>query len=239
MNIAVIFAGGVGSRMKTKDGTPKQFLEIEGVPILIHTLRIFENASVIDTIVIAMKDGYLERTEELLKKYNITKVSRLVVGGETGQESIYHGLLAAKEVSQSDDDIVLIHDGVRPFIDEELIKKNIKSVKEHGSAVSCVPTTETFLITDGECHVTEIPLRSNSLVAKAPQSFYLKDILSAHEKTLAEGIHDSIDSCTLIYRYKKDLAVVMTDYDNIKITTPKDLYLAESLFKKRNHNVQE
>ena len=237
MNIAVIFAGGIGSRMQTKDGTPKQFLEIEGVPILIHTLRNFQSHDEIEKIVLVMKDGYLERTRRLLTEYNISKVEKLVVGGETGQESIYHGLLAAKELSESDEDIVLVHDGVRLFIDEKLISDNIACVKKHGNAISCVKTTETFLVTDGEGKVKEIPVRDRSLVAKAPQSFYLKDLLAAHEKTLAEGIHDSIDSCTLMYKYNQDLAVVMTDYDNIKITTPKDMALAESIYKKRKEDV--
>ncbi|MBR2725556.1 2-C-methyl-D-erythritol 4-phosphate cytidylyltransferase [Candidatus Saccharibacteria bacterium] len=237
MNIAVIFAGGIGSRMKTKDGTPKQFLEIEGVPILVHTLRNFQDHGEIDKIVVVMKDGYLDRAKGLIDKYDISKVEKLVVGGETGQESIYHGLLAAKELSEDENDIVLIHDGVRPFIDGNLISENIECVKKHGSAISCVKTTETFLVTDDEGKVKEIPVRDRSLVAKAPQSFYLKIILEAHEKTLAEGIHDSIDSCTLMYRYDQDLAVVMTDYDNIKITTPKDMSLAESIYRKRKEDV--
>lgn len=237
MNIAVIFAGGIGSRMKTKNGVLKQFLEINDVPILIHTIMNFEREKMVDAIIVVMKDGFIEYTNELIKKYGIKKVAKVVCGGETGQESIYNGLVAADAISTSEDDIVLIHDGVRPFIGSDLIIKNIKSVRECGSAISCVPATETLVITDGDANITHIPLRANSMIAKAPQSFYLKDILAAHKKILALGIHDSIDSCTLIYRYKKDLAVVMTDYDNIKVTTPKDLYLAESIYKKRQNMI--
>ena len=236
MNIAVIFAGGVGSRMKTKDGTPKQFLEIEGVPILIHTLRVFEQASDIDTIVLVMKDGYLERTEGLLNEYGITKVSRLVVGGETGQESIYHGLLAAKEVSQGDDDVVLIHDGVRPFIDEELISSNVRSVKEYGSAISCVPSKETIIEINEEREINKVIDRSKVWLARAPQSFYLKDILFEHERALANGINDAIDSCTLMMDAGRKLHMVETDAENIKITTPDDYYVAKGLIKKRESN---
>lgn len=240
MNIAIIFAGGIGSRMKTKDGTPKQFLEIGGVPILVHTLKRFQDSEMIDVIVVVMKEGYLDRTRELIDEFGISKVKSVVLGGETGQESIYHGLLAAEKISDGDDQtIVLIHDGVRPFIDEELIRANVECVKRFGSAISCVKVTETFLLTNNEGVVDEIPSRKNSLIAKAPQSFYLREILSAHEKTLADGIHDSIDSCTLIYRFKRNLAVVMTDYDNIKITTPKDLSLAESIYKRRNQKCIE
>ena len=233
MNIAVVFAGGVGSRMKTKNGTLKQFLEIDGVPILLHTLRNFEDAEEIDAIVVVMKDGFIEYTRELLKKHSFHKVMRVVSGGKTGQESIYNGLVAAGTISTSDDDIVLIHDGVRPFINDGLIVANIESVRKNGSAISCVPATETSIIIDDDNKIAQIPVRANSMIAKAPQSFYLKDILDAHEKTLALGIHDSVDSCTLMYRFRKDLAVVLTDYDNIKVTTPKDLFLAESIYKKR------
>ena len=236
MNIAVIFAGGVGSRMKTKYGTPKQFLEIEGVPILIHTLRVFEQAGDIDTIVLVMKEGYLERTEGLLNEYGITKVSRLVVGGETGQESIYHGLLAAKEVSQGDDDVVLIHDGVRPFIDEELISSNVRSVKEYGSAISCVPSKETIIEINEEREINKVIDRSKVWLARAPQSFYLKDILFEHERALANGINDAIDSCTLMMDAGRKLHMVETDAENIKITTPDDYYVAKGLIKKRESN---
>ena len=224
----------MGKRMKSKNGVLKQFLEIDKIPILIRTIKTFEIEEEIDAIVVVMKYGFIDYTNELLDKYKIKKVKRVVVGGETGQESIYNGLIAAQEISKSDDDIVLIHDGVRPFIDGELIRANIESVKKYGSAISCVALTETVLVSDGNQHISQIPLRANTLVAKAPQSFYLKDIIAAHKKTMEAGIYDSVDSCTLMYKYEKDLAIIMTDYDNIKITTPEDLFVAESIHKKKN-----
>jgi len=236
MNIAVIFAGGIGSRMKTKDGTPKQFLEIEGVPILIYTLRNFQNCDEIDKIVIAMKEGYLDRTKDLIDKYNISKVEKLVVGGETGQESIYHGLLAADELSEGDDDIVLIHDGVRPFINEELIKKNIKCVKEYGSSISCAPSKETIIEISDDGVVKEVIDRSKIWLARAPQSFYLKDILSVHKEALARGITDAIDSCTMMMDAGRKLHMVETDAENIKITTPEDFYVAKGLIARWSTN---
>lgn len=236
MNIAIIFAGGIGSRMKTKDGTPKQFLEIEGVPILIHTLRNFQNCEKIDKIVIAMKEGYLDRTRDLINKFGISKVEKLVVGGETGQESIYHGLLAAEELSENEDDIVLIHDGVRPFIDEELINKNIACVKEYGSSISCAPSKETIIEINDNREVKEVIDRSKIWLARAPQSFYLKDILSVHKEALARGITDAIDSCTMMMDAGKKLHMVETDAENIKITTPEDFYVAKGLIARRAVN---
>ena len=143
MNIAVIFAGGVGKRMGQTD-KPKQFIEIEGKPIIIHTLEIFEKNKNIDKIVIASLKEWIEYLQELIEKYSIKKVEKIVSGGETGQMSIFAGVKAAKEL-YPEDSIVLLNDGVRPFIDDDLINKNIENVKKNGSAISCVGSTETFL----------------------------------------------------------------------------------------------
>ena len=232
MNIAVIFAGGVGKRMGQTD-KPKQFMEISGKPIIIHTLEIFERNNNIDKIIISSLKGWIEYLKKLIEKYNITKVEKIVPGGETGQISIFNGIQVAKEL-YPDDSIILIHDGVRPFINDELINTNIKNVKEKGSSISCVPTTETFMIVDNKKNVKNIPERDKSLIAKAPQSFYLKDIYEVHIQAQKDNIYNSIDSCTLMNYYNKPLSVVMTDYDNIKITTPKDIALAESIYERRN-----
>lgn len=233
MNIAVIFAGGVGKRMGQTD-KPKQFIEISGKPIIIHTLEIFEQNKNIDKIIISSVKDWIDYLQELIEKYNITKVDKIVSGGETGQMSIFNGIQVAKEL-YPEDSVVLIHDGVRPFIDHELINKNIESVKVNGSAISCVPATETFMIINKNNFVTNIPERDNSLIAKAPQSFYLKDIYAVHLQAQKDKLYNSIDSCTLMNYYNKPLFVVMTDYDNIKITTPKDIVLAESIYERRKN----
>lgn len=235
MNIAVIFAGGVGKRMGQTD-KPKQFIEIADKPIIIHTLEKFEKNSNIDKIIISSVKEWIDYLQGLIVKYNITKVDRIVPGGETGQMSIYNGLKAAKELYPGDS-IVLIHDGVRPFINDELIDKNIETTKNNGSAISCVQATETFMIVNKDNKVTNIPKRDNSLIAKAPQTFYLKDIYEVHLQAQKDNLYNSIDSCTLMNYYKKTLSVVMTDYDNIKITTPKDIALAESIYERRKTNI--
>lgn len=231
MNIAIIFAGGVGKRMGQTD-KPKQFMEIAGKPIIIHTLERFEENSNIDGIVISCLSGWIEYLEKLIKKFNITKVSKIVTGGETGQMSIYNGVKAAYEL-YPEDSICLIHDGVRPFVDEDLINTNIENVKKNGSSISCVPTTETFLIINENNDIKEVPKRSDSLVAKAPQSFILKNIYETHLKAQRDELYNFIDSCTLMNYYGENLSVVMTDYDNIKITTPKDIALAEAIYKRK------
>ena len=223
MNIAVIFAGGSGQRMKTKD-IPKQFLEIHGKPIMIYTLEHFEKHEDIDAIVIACKEDYIDYLKDLIYKYRIEKVKKIVPGGSTGQLSIYNGLKAAREVAGSEDAVVLIHDGVRPMINAKLISDNIDSVERFGSAITTSVVKETILVVDENEMIDMVPDRAHSRVAKAPQSFRLSEILDAQEKALSENRSDFIDSCTLMKHYGYKLHLVDGPYENIKITTPDDYY---------------
>jgi 2-C-methyl-D-erythritol 4-phosphate cytidylyltransferase len=138
MNIAVIFAGGVGRRMNTKD-IPKQFLKLYDKPIIIHTLERFEQHPMIDAIVVVCVAEWIDYLNQLTFKYRIDKVKKVVPGGSTGQLSIYNGLVAANELTQGENAIVLIHDGVRPLINEQLITDNIECVQKHGSAITTAP----------------------------------------------------------------------------------------------------
>lgn len=230
MNIAVIFAGGVGVRMRS-NGVPKQFLKVYDKPIIIHTLEKFQFNENIDAIVIACLESHIEYTWQLCKAYSIDKVKKIVPGGASGQESIYHGLLAAKEVSGSDDDVVLIHDGVRPVIDNEIINENINCVKANGSAITCALCTETVAMVDESGAIVTTTDRSCSRRACAPQSFFIKDILSAHEKARAEGKDGVIDSCTMMTMYGHKLHSVTCGRENIKITTPEDLFLFKAILE--------
>jgi 2-C-methyl-D-erythritol 4-phosphate cytidylyltransferase len=227
MNISVIFAGGAGRRMHTKS-RPKQFLEYQGKPIIIYTLELFDNHSMIDGIVVACVKEWIPFLEKMLKKFEINKVRRIVPGGETGQDSIYHGLIAAKEISSNENDVVLIHDGVRPLITEQTITDNIEMVKSEGSCITCVPATETFIVNQPDGSL-EIPTRDKSLIARAPQSFYLKDILAAHEKARTEGRYDFIDSCSMMHHYGHRLGKIIGPMENIKITTPTDYFVFKAM----------
>ncbi|MBE6157929.1 MAG: 2-C-methyl-D-erythritol 4-phosphate cytidylyltransferase [Firmicutes bacterium] len=225
--VAIVFAGGVGQRMGAS--TPKQFLKLKDKEILVHTLEKFQNNDNVDAIVICMLASYIDFTKELVAEYNIDKVVGIVPGGETGQLSIYNGVKYAHD--QFDEDtIVLIHDGVRPFITDELINENISVAQVTGSCISCVKATETFLIVDEENSVKEIPARSQSLIAKAPQTFRLGNIYGAHQNAIRDNKINFVDSSTLMNYYGNPLSVIETDYDNIKITTPKDIALAESIY---------
>lgn len=226
MNIAVIFAGGSGKRMNSV-AKPKQFLELNGKPIIVYTLEVFDNLPDIDGIVVVCIEGWIPYMHKLIKKYELGKIVEVVCGGETGQDSIYRGLSAAAR-HYPEDSIVLIHDGVRPLINEETIIKNIIRVKETGSCITCIPATETFVVSQQDGSLF-IPSRTNSLIARAPQSFILKNILIAHESARMEGRHDFIDCCTMMSYYGHKLSTIIGPMENIKITTPTDFFVFRAM----------
>ena len=238
MNLAVIFAGGVGTRMRTKD-KPKQFLSVCGKPIIVHTIELFQYHPYIDGIVVVCVEDWIPYMEELKFRFRLDKIGKIVPGGETGQMSIYNGLKAAEEVYGVDDNIVLIHDGVRPLINEQIITDNIECVKKNGAAITSAPAKETFVLIDDEGRVADIPSRDHSRIAKAPQSFYLKDILEAQEWAIGNGNTSMIDSCTLMSAYGKKLALIDGPTENIKITTPDDFYMFRAIYDARENQQLE
>lgn len=219
-NIAVIFAGGSGKRMHTKS-RPKQFLELNGKPIIIYTLEQFDNHPMVDAITVACIEEWIPFLWKMIKKFEINKVVSIVPGGETGQMSIYNGLVEAEKYAKGEKSMVMIHDGVRPLITEETITQNIDKVNECGSCITCVPASEAFIVkrTDGGLL---IPKRDDSLIARAPQSFILSDIISTHRKAQEEGKLDFIDSCSMMSYYGYKLGLTIGPLENIKITSPTD-----------------
>ena len=226
MNIAIIFAGGSGKRMNTV-AKPKQFLEYRGKPIIIYTLEIFDNHPDIGGIVVSCIEEWIPYLEKLIRKFEITKVRAIVPGGETGQDSIYNGLIAVENLYPKDS-CVLIHDGVRPLITEQTVSDNIEAVRLYGSSITCIPAIETFVVSKMEGDL-EIPSRKDSLVARAPQSFVLSDILTAHRRAREEGRHDFIDSCSMMNAYGNKLHTIIGPMKNIKITTPTDYFVFKAM----------
>lgn len=225
MNIAVIFAGGTGNRMGLKD-VPKQFLEVEGKPIIIHTIEHFEKHPEIDEIYLVCIESWIEYLKYLLEKHRITKVKAIVTGGNSGQESIYKGLKEAEKKCPKDS-IVLIHDGVRPLIDHDLITRNINDTKLHGNSITCTGCNETFITSKNGIEVNGVPIRRESFNAQAPQAFRLGDVIESHEqmrKTNPNYI-DVIDTCTLFNMQNKPVFLTEGVRGNIKITNPVDIYI--------------
>ena len=233
MNIAIIFAGGTGQRMNTKT-KPKQFLELHGKPIIIYTLEHFEQHELIDGIIVVCVEGWIDYCQNLLYKFNIKKVKAIIPGGETGMLSRYEGVKKATEM-YSADTICLMHDGVRPLIDHDIISKNIESVEAHGSAVTVAPAVETIAVKDSDNKVGKIIDRKMCQLAKAPQSFRLGDLLKAHEEAIESGITDCIDTAFLMQQSGHDVYTVEGSGENIKITTPTDFYTFRALMDIREN----
>lgn len=225
-NIAVIFAGGSGKRMNTVS-RPKQFLELNGKPVIIYTLELFDVHPEIDGIVVVCIESWIPFLKKQLRKFEINKVVDIVAGGKTGQDSIYKGLIAARQ-KYSDEDNVLIHDGVRPLITEQTITDCIETVCKKGNCITCIPATETFVVSQKDGSLN-IPSRKDSLIARAPQCFRLRDIMAAHNKAIAEGHHDFIDSCTMMSYYGYHMNTIIGPMENIKITTPTDFFIFRAM----------
>ena len=233
MNIAIIFAGGTGQRLKNgEDTTPKQFLKIHNKPIIVYTLELFQQHPEIDKIYISIHPDYYEYMQKLVKLYMINKVAGIVNGGKTGQDSIYNALkLAQKE--NSPESLVLIHDGVRPNITPEVISENIKCAKENGNAITCTSCFETILISENHKNPKHVPYRKNTYAAQAPQTFHLGEIIDAHEQTRKTNpdYTDIVDSCTLFKSLNRETYMVSGNRGNIKITTIEDLYILRALIR--------
>lgn len=228
MNVALIFAGGTGQRMNSRS-KPKQFLEVYGKPIIIHTIEHFEFHNMIDKIVVVCIKPWIDELKGLLKRYGIEKVISVIPGGNTGQESIHLGLNEIDKFAQKND-IVLIHDGVRPLINEGLITKNIESVLLYGSAISSEYVNESIILSEDHYTVTDIPPREKLYVAKAPQSFYFEEIFSLYNRAKEDGFI-SVDSAHLCYNYKKELHIIESTKNNIKITDPSDYYIYRAIYE--------
>lgn len=211
-------------------GIPKQFLEIEGKPILIHTLKLFQHHKRIDKIYLSVLEDYIPYAESLVDEFRITKVAGIMAGGETAQDSIYIALKKAAEENDGNS-VVLLHDGVRPYVSYEVITNNIRGVREHGNAITCTPCYETILLSEDGKTVDQVPARKETYAAQAPQSFYLKDILRYHEmiRESETGYEGMVDSCTIITKLGIKANMVPGNRGNIKVTTPEDVYMLRAL----------
>jgi len=238
-NIAIIFAGGTGSRMEYTD-KPKQFLTLDGKPIIIHTIDKFENCKMIDGIAIACKEEFIEVMKELLKEFNIQKVEWIVPGGETTQLSVYNALNAVKNDKRVfDDSIVLIHDGVRPAIDNQLILENIVTTRTHGSSITVVNAFETILVSEDEVTIDNVLNRENVFYARAPQCFYLNDLYKVHVEEKEAGSVNNIDSCSMMNKKGFSINFVKGKSSNIKITTYEDYYIYKAIYELEQRRKQE
>lgn len=233
MNIAVIFAGGTGVRMNSY-AKPKQFLELHGKSILLHTIEHFEFHPDIDFIVVACLESWSGILKNELYRFGIKKVRWIVPGGGTVQQSVYNALRKIEENTElSDDDIILLHDGVRPLIDRQLISQNIESVKKYGSGITVAHQYETVATVNGEGVIDQVIDRNKVRIAKAPQSFYIKEVIKTHKKAISENKKSFIDTASLMSHYGYNLRQVIGSADNIKVTTATDFYMFKAMLDAR------
>ncbi len=220
---AVIFAGGVGSRMKGAS-IPKQFLELGGKSIIAHTIDHFENHPRINGIVVVSVASGIERMKQIIADEGFKKVLGVVPGGETGQDSIFEGLNKLEKLGVADkSSVVLVHDGVRPLIDAATIDACIDSVRSRGCTATVAPAGET-IIEEVDGVVARVVDRSKCKLARAPQAFLFHELYSAQLEARAKGRHDYIDSISLMADCGYVIHTVEGPIDNIKITTPRDFY---------------
>ena len=213
---------------------PKQFLEIEGLPILVHTLLLFQRHPRVDAIYLSVPADRKDEARALAKRNGISKLAGVTAGGDSAQASIYNALHLARE-TEPESSIVLVHDGVRPYVDDSVIDANIDSVRANGNAVTFTPCVETLVISRDGRTIDALPYRRESYAAQAPQSFRLGDILAAHERIRLSpgGYTDMIDQATICWRLGIPITLVPGNRGNIKVTTPEDVYTLRALLRYR------
>ena len=189
----------------------------------------------VDAIVVVSGADWLDYSRDLLEESHMSKVAAVVPGGSTGQESIFHGLLAADKLSGGERTVVLIHDGVRPLINSQVITDNIEAVCSTGSAITCVQAKETVLEVGADGGAESIPDRSTLRLARAPQSFWLDEILDAHREADSAGRHDYVDSASMMFERGCPLTPVEGPDENIKVTTPGDFFSLQAILNAREN----
>lgn len=228
MNIALILASGLGNRMNMPGEPPKQFFVLGDKPVLMHTINCFEKHDEIDAICIVCLPTWENYVSDLVATHNCQKVQMIVPGGDTRQESIFNGLNIIKE-KYSDEDIVIVHDGVRPFITSSIISENIRIVKECGTAMTGFRSTDT-LITSHNSMTSESSMdRDSTFAIQTPQSYRLGYGITHYKKAIELGMN-TINCCELFIQLGETVHIVNGRKTNVKLTTQDDIAYLEFLF---------
>lgn len=227
-NIALIIAGGSGNRMG--QDIPKQFLHVDGCPIIIHTMQCFQRHPDVDVIAVVCLKGWETVLQAYANQFNITKLKWIFPGGSSGMESIHNGIYGLKEQGCDDQDLVMIHDSVRPLLSQDIISTNIAICQAYGYAITGIQCREAILESeDGFISSTSIP-RDTLIRTQTPQTFRLGNILAVHEEAKRKGIVDSVASCTLIAEVGgREMHIVPGSEKNIKVTTVEDIEILKAL----------
>lgn len=231
--IALLTAGGTATRMN--QDIPKQFLCVNNKPIIIYTLEAFQHHPNIDEIYVAILDGWTHILWAYAKQYNITKLKQVVLGGATGHDSIFNGLKAIHD-NHSNDDIVIIHDGNRPLVSQDIITDSLVKQKEYGSAVAAIPCTEVVFVSENKTDSLKTISRDNLLRTQTPHVYTLGNIWDAYLQAREKGISNTAAACELMSRLGKPTFFSKGSEKNIKITTVDDIDLFEAYLKGDRNN---
>lgn len=224
---AIIVAAGQGTRMKA--GINKQYLHLQGKPILAYTLEVFEKCSEIDEILVVVGENEREKCfQEVIKPYGYKKIKKMVLGGATRQESVYNGLKAIT----TNTDIVITHDGARPLVHKQTLRNSIQETLIHKGIIVGVPAKDTIKMINVKGFVDSTPKRDLLWSVQTPQGFSYELLMDAHEKALKDGFVGT-DDAMLVERIGYPIKMIKGTYDNIKITTPEDLIIAEAILNIR------
>lgn len=225
-NTAIVLAAGQGKRMHSK--VQKQFLEIQGYPVLYYSLRCFQESPLIqDIILVTGEESISYCKEEIVQKYGFTKVSAVIPGGKERYDSVYAGLCECRDC-----EYVLIHDGARPFVTEEILKRGLQKVKETGACVIGMPSKDTVKLSDEEGYVKETPNRKCVWTIQTPQIFSYSLIREAHDSIRQKDMSKITDDAMVVEQETgAKVALAEGSYQNIKITTPEDMKTAEAFLE--------
>lgn len=226
MNIALIIAGGSGVRMH--QDIPKQFLTVNERPVIVYTMQAFQDHPDIDAIAVVCLKGWEKILRAYAQQFNITKLKHIVPGGENGQASIRNGVFEL-EKHYAPEDVVLIHDAIRPMVSDEVISDCIFKTRCYGCAVAAVPCAEAMIQTeDGIVSTGDYP-RDKLKRTQTPQGFYLKKICDLHRRALEQGITESVASCTLMIELGEQVFFSVGSEKNVKLTTVEDIEIFKAL----------
>ena len=228
MNIALIIAGGSGQRMGQE--IPKQFINVYDKPVIIYTLEAFQNHPQIDEIAVVCIEGWEGFLQAYANQFGITKLRHVVPGGENGQGSIRNGVFEL-EKHCAPEDIVLIHDAIRPMVSPEIITDCIQKTRKYGSAIATIPCAEAMMQTeDGRVSTGSYP-RANLRRTQTPQGFPIGRICDLHRRALAAGVTNSVASCTLMIEMGEQVHFSAGSEKNVKLTTVEDIDIFKALLK--------
>lgn len=227
MNIALIIAGGAGHRMN--QDIPKQFINVYDKPVIVYTMEAFQKHPSVDAIEIVCLDGWHDVLRAYAKQFGISKLENIVSGGKNGQDSIRNGLYDIATRHNGQDDVVLIHDAIRPMVSADVITDNIRVCRQYGNAITVVPCTAAMLKTYDSLSTTEQVPRDNLKITQTPQSFFINDIIEVHKEALKRGITNSVASCTLYIEMGKKLYMSVGSEKNIKLTTTEDIEIFKAI----------